>query len=396
MKKVFISYRRDDSAAMAGRLYDSLSARFGPGNVFFDVDTIGGGIPFRTEIASCLEGTGVLLAVIGSRWYEILRERAARPESDDFVAIEISTAHEKEVPVIPVLVSKQAKQQFNQLVKSTATLATVLAPLQTVEIDEGKDYRNHVDRLIGDIESVLGVPRARRLRLAAIAFTFLLVFVLGYALSQYLFKLRYSELPQGAVSVGLRSIEDRNNAVRAVPPEVLFRSAKREVFMSGVSCYRSFDQQKQPIDEIVANGIELYVLIMDPNSEEVARLSSDYNKPIASDIRTVIAIIKEDEVFRRGKVHLRLMSHVPPFSAVMIDGNVESATSPSLDPRIRVQPYLTRNLDRSALILEFGNNPSASLNGFEFFATDIRRQWAAAAPSESKLAKIFAGEDKGS
>jgi hypothetical protein len=40
MSKVFISYRHDDSADVAGRMYDRLVALFGTGNVFKDVDSI--------------------------------------------------------------------------------------------------------------------------------------------------------------------------------------------------------------------------------------------------------------------------------------------------------------------------------------------------------------------
>ncbi len=39
MPKVFISYRRDDSAGHAGRIYDHLMAHFGQGQVFIDVAT---------------------------------------------------------------------------------------------------------------------------------------------------------------------------------------------------------------------------------------------------------------------------------------------------------------------------------------------------------------------
>ena len=35
---IFISYRRDDSAGYAGRLYDRLTARFGGDRVFMDVE----------------------------------------------------------------------------------------------------------------------------------------------------------------------------------------------------------------------------------------------------------------------------------------------------------------------------------------------------------------------
>ena len=40
MAKIFISYRRDDSAGHAGRLYDRLSDHFGLDQVFMDIDTI--------------------------------------------------------------------------------------------------------------------------------------------------------------------------------------------------------------------------------------------------------------------------------------------------------------------------------------------------------------------
>ena len=36
--KVFITYRREETGAQAGRLYDAMAARFGEGNVFMDVD----------------------------------------------------------------------------------------------------------------------------------------------------------------------------------------------------------------------------------------------------------------------------------------------------------------------------------------------------------------------
>ena len=46
MPRIFISYRRDDSAAHAGRLYDRLEGHFGQGQVFMDVDAIRPGVDF--------------------------------------------------------------------------------------------------------------------------------------------------------------------------------------------------------------------------------------------------------------------------------------------------------------------------------------------------------------
>ena len=38
MPGVFISYRRDDTAGLAGRLYKTLEHHFGTGSVFLDAD----------------------------------------------------------------------------------------------------------------------------------------------------------------------------------------------------------------------------------------------------------------------------------------------------------------------------------------------------------------------
>jgi hypothetical protein len=38
MAGIFISYRREDAAAQAGRLYDRLTAHFGQDRVFMDID----------------------------------------------------------------------------------------------------------------------------------------------------------------------------------------------------------------------------------------------------------------------------------------------------------------------------------------------------------------------
>jgi hypothetical protein len=53
--KVFISYRRDDTAGHAGRVHDRLEREFGPDLLFMDVDAIPLGVNFikvlREEVA---------------------------------------------------------------------------------------------------------------------------------------------------------------------------------------------------------------------------------------------------------------------------------------------------------------------------------------------------------
>ncbi len=66
--RVFISYRREESSGLAGRLYDRLAARFGDDQVFMDVDTIALGVDFADVITQAVSNCEVLLAVIGPRW----------------------------------------------------------------------------------------------------------------------------------------------------------------------------------------------------------------------------------------------------------------------------------------------------------------------------------------
>ena len=50
MAKIFLSYRRQDSAGVAGRIYDRLRAHFGDDAVFMDIDSIPFGEDFREHI----------------------------------------------------------------------------------------------------------------------------------------------------------------------------------------------------------------------------------------------------------------------------------------------------------------------------------------------------------
>jgi len=380
---------------MAGRLYDSLSAKFGQDRVFFDVVTLKGGVEFHKEIEKCLSDSGVLLAVMGDRWYQLLESREAQTSEPDFVALELETANSLKVEIVPVLVGQQAKLEFEKFAASKSPLAAFIASRQIREIDEGKDYRTHVDRLIRDVETILGISRQRVIRAIQRVLLVVLACCLGYLTAQVSFWTRYRELPQQAVALGITSIEDRSDPGQGVPPEVIFRKARQEVFISGISCYRTFDTHREVVDEIVSSGKDLYVLIMDPDSADVADMSVRLRKPIGNEIRQVITIIKNNSTLRPDKVHIRLMSRMPTFTAVMVDGDIaaQRQTSTASHSEIRVQTLITHNVQHKGVILAFGPNSTGNVNGFDFYASDIREQWADAAPSEGKVAQLFRSDN---
>ena len=68
--KIFIVYRRDESAVLAGRLYDRLASHFGREAVFMDIHSIPYGVDFRKHITDEINQCDVLLAVIGEHWLD--------------------------------------------------------------------------------------------------------------------------------------------------------------------------------------------------------------------------------------------------------------------------------------------------------------------------------------
>ena len=107
-KKIFISYRRDDSRMTAGRLHDALARHFGKKRLFMDVDNLLAGQRFDRELDTALNQCDVLLLVVGPHWMDILEQRVAAaatdPDERDYVRDEIAAALARNITVIPVLV----------------------------------------------------------------------------------------------------------------------------------------------------------------------------------------------------------------------------------------------------------------------------------------------------
>jgi hypothetical protein len=90
MTRVFISYRRDDSAAYAGRLYDRLTAHFGEGQVFMDIDQIEPGEDFVEAIQRTVSACETAVILIGKGWLNAADSEGKRrlDDPDDFVRLD--------------------------------------------------------------------------------------------------------------------------------------------------------------------------------------------------------------------------------------------------------------------------------------------------------------------
>src|SRR5262245_7900283 len=124
--KIFVSYRRDDSAGHAGRVTDRLEREFGRDLLFMDVDGIPLGVNFvkvlNEEVAKC----GALLAVIGPNWLDVRDDDGNRrlDNTNDFVRIEIAAALQRDIPVIPILLDGARMPRASQLPDDLRELAS--------------------------------------------------------------------------------------------------------------------------------------------------------------------------------------------------------------------------------------------------------------------------------
>lgn len=143
--KIFLSYRRSDSAHFSGRLLDFLEMRFGSGSVFFDIESIPLGVDFWDNIKSVLSECAAVVVVIGPNWLKQMRTTKKRwynlHSSKDFVALEIQAASELKLPIIPILFDGAAMPTAKQLPSQIAFLPNLNASL----IGDGRAFRGGVD-----------------------------------------------------------------------------------------------------------------------------------------------------------------------------------------------------------------------------------------------------------
>jgi hypothetical protein len=158
MPRVFISYRRDDSRHVTGRIYDRLAQVLGEKQVFKDVDSIPLGVDFRQVLGEQVGSCDAVLAIIGDRWLTATDAEGKRRLDDeaDFVRLEIETALKRSIPVIPVLIGDQKMPTAAQLPASLAGLAY----RNGTTLRDDPFFRTDVERLVRAIAE-LGPPAAR-------------------------------------------------------------------------------------------------------------------------------------------------------------------------------------------------------------------------------------------
>lgn len=149
MSKILISYRREDSADVTGRIYDRLIQVF-PQSVFRDVDSIPLGVDFRTYLDEQVAKCDVFLAVIGRDWMKAKgrKGKSRLEDSGDFVRIEIEPALTRQISVIPVLVQVATIPKAERLPPSMQSLSY----RNGIVVRPDHDFHKDMDRLIAHLK----------------------------------------------------------------------------------------------------------------------------------------------------------------------------------------------------------------------------------------------------
>ncbi|HEX6798561.1 MAG TPA: toll/interleukin-1 receptor domain-containing protein [Ktedonobacterales bacterium] len=161
MTRIFVSYRRDDSAPTTERIVDWIARAFGRRSVFQDVLSIPAGTDFRRHIAQAIRGSNVQVVVIGPRWLEARDPGGERriDQEDDSVRVEIETAFSVGTPVVPLLVDGARMPTMEQLPWGLRELAGINA----LRVRHNPDFAADMAAVVAAIRRVGVSPLRRRI-----------------------------------------------------------------------------------------------------------------------------------------------------------------------------------------------------------------------------------------
>lgn len=157
-KHIFISYRRDDSSDVTGRIHEYLAKAFGEDTLFFDViNSIPLGREFGEYIFDAVSKVKVMLVVVGKQWANIkdVDGKLRLENPDDWVRLEIEAglARGNSFPVIPIFVQNSSLKE-DQLPTSLKSLIK----RNGIQVRSEPDFKNDLEALVEGL-AALGVPK---------------------------------------------------------------------------------------------------------------------------------------------------------------------------------------------------------------------------------------------
>lgn len=182
--------------------------------------------------------------------------------------------------------------------------------------------------------------------------------------------------------VGMIDVESRNEGDRHLPPEAIYMlPGLRELVISGISAASSFRNHMGLIRHLLEDKADIYFLVCSERTEGLNRISEIERRNVVAEIQEVRDVIVKERLLSDEHFHIRVFSHLPTFTAVMIDGDIVPRQKLPQDSKgvVRVQPRRMESTHHEGIVLEFENTGNV-LDGFSLFAADLREQWRVAGP----------------
>lgn len=142
--RYFISYRREDSKQIAGRVYDKLLTRWQSTEIFFDIDSIPLGVDFRAYTREILSSCSHVLVLVGERFVGNDLEQPRIKDQNDFVRTELEMAFSMGISVIPATIDDARMPAPDLLPEEIRDFSF----LNAAKLDSGADFHSHMDRIM--------------------------------------------------------------------------------------------------------------------------------------------------------------------------------------------------------------------------------------------------------
>jgi TIR domain len=155
---LFISYRRQDAAAYAGRLRSDLAARYGDQHVFFDLANLEPGSDWTSSLHQAVADCDSMLVVMGPQWLSARDPSGRRriDSADDFIRSEVAAALRLDKRVVPVLVGGATMPRAEELPEDVRGLAMRNA----LQLDDQR-WHDDLEYLYFALDPLMGkAPRA--------------------------------------------------------------------------------------------------------------------------------------------------------------------------------------------------------------------------------------------
>jgi len=294
---VFVSYRRDDSKAEAGRIYDHLAKHYGRRKIFMDVDTIEPGSDFFDVLERAVSECSVLVAVIGPSWLNAQNSEGKRrlDDPEDLVRAEIAAALKRNIRVVPVLVDGASMPKSSDLPSDVMAITRRHAISITHE-----RFASDAEALVQTIKKTSSGTRSNVMARSALALTV----VSGLAAAtmywsepifQILERFKFTARPIQTVTV---------------PTHVLLGEQKRSLEEGGTSTFPTLALSKEP-KGLARIQLHHESIVLYATASGSVSMDGDKNSPFAAAISDALknGITDVELIAKRVVANVRVISN---------------------------------------------------------------------------------------